>query len=110
MALLRVPISVDGPVVDLGMWIPLAMRRALVAYGRPIPPPQTIRALIDTGANRTAIHPSALTLIVSSPTGTILVRRPGSPAAAARVDLHDLFESGRLPTADLHPFAFPIPQ
>jgi hypothetical protein len=90
MALLRVPISVDGPVVDLGIWIPLAMSHALLAHGRPIPPPQTIRALIDTGANRTAIHPSALALIVSSPTGTILVRRPGSPAAAARVNLHDV--------------------
>jgi len=54
-----------------------------------VPPPQAIRALIDTGADRTAIHPKALALIASPPTGTILVRR-ANPATARRGNLHDV--------------------
>ena len=59
------------------------MAHAYVARGLVVPPPQTIRALIDTGADRTAIHPNALALIASPPSGTIRVRRPGQAAIAA---------------------------
>jgi hypothetical protein len=90
MPLLRVPIGVDGPVVDLGIWSARPLAHALVARGRAVPPPQTIRALIDTGADRTAIHPDALALIASPPSGTIRVRRPGSTTAIRRVNLHDV--------------------
>jgi hypothetical protein len=90
MPLIRVPIRADGPVIDLGIWMARAMAHASVAQGQPVPPPQTIRALIDTGADRTAIHPKALALIASSPSGTILVRRPGPAAASRRVNLHDV--------------------
>jgi hypothetical protein len=90
MPLIRVPIGPDGPVVDLGIWLARALAHALVSRGQLVPPPQTIRALIDTGADRTAIHPNALALISSPPAGTALVRRPGSTTAARRVDLHDV--------------------
>jgi hypothetical protein len=89
MPLIRVPIGVDGPVIDLGIWTARALAHALVAQGRIVPPPQSIRALIDTGADRTAIHPDALALITSPPSGTIRVRRPGS-TAVRRVNLHDV--------------------
>ena len=39
------------------------MAHAYIARGLVVPPPQTIRALIDTGADRTAIHPNALALL-----------------------------------------------
>jgi hypothetical protein len=90
MPLIRVPIRSDGPVVDLGISIPRALAHALVARGALVPPPQTVRALIDTGADRTAIHPNALALIGSSPTGKIQVRRPGPANTARRVNLHDV--------------------
>lgn len=90
MPLIRVPIGLDGPVIDLGIWSPRALAHALVARGQIVPPPQTIRALIDTGADRTAIHPHALALIASPPSGTALVRRPGPAATARRVNLHDV--------------------
>ncbi len=90
MPLSRVPIGVDGPVIDLGIWMARAMAHASIARGLVVPPPQTIRALIDTGADRTAIHPNALALIASPPSGTIRIRRPGPSAAARRVDLHDV--------------------
>lgn len=89
MPIIRVPIGIDGPVVELGVWVSRVMAHALIARGRGVAPPQTIRALIDTGADRTAVHPNALRLIASSPSGTILVRRAGS-GSARRVALHDV--------------------
>jgi hypothetical protein len=90
MPVIRVPIGSDGPVVDLVLWIGRAAAHALIAQGRAVPTPQTIRALIDTGASRTAIHPAALGLIHSIPAGTAKVRRPGSRSAFRVVDLHDV--------------------
>lgn len=91
MPLIRVPIGMDGPVIDLGIWLARALAHALVARGKVVPPPHTIRALIDTGADRTAIHPKALALIASPPSGTTLVRRPGATTTTARrVNLHDV--------------------
>ena len=79
MALIRVPIGADGPVIDLGIWLARALAHALVAQGQTVPSPRTIRALIDTGADRTAIHPKALASIASPPSGTTLVHRPVPP-------------------------------
>jgi predicted aspartyl protease len=90
MPLLRVPIGVDGPVIELDIWISRVAAHALIAQGQAVPPSQTLRALIDTGADRTAIHPNALALINSPPAGTIRVRRPGSTTAFRRVNLHDV--------------------
>jgi hypothetical protein len=90
MPLIRVPIGVDGPVIDLGLWINRRAAHALVAEGHAVAPQHTIRALIDTGADRTAIHPNALALIGSLPGGTVQVRRPGVPPASSRVNLHDV--------------------
>ncbi len=90
MALIRVPIGLDGPVIDLGIWLARALAHAVVARGQAVPPAQTIRALIDTGADTTAIHPNALALIGSPPSGTTLVRRPGSTTTSRRVKLHDV--------------------
>jgi hypothetical protein len=65
----RVPIGNDGPVIDLAIWIDRAMAHSLVAQGLAVPPPQTVRELIDTSADRTAIHPAALAMISSFPKG-----------------------------------------
>jgi hypothetical protein len=51
MPLIRVPIGVDGPVIDLGIWIGRMVAHALVAQRQTVAPSQTIRALIDTGAD-----------------------------------------------------------
>jgi hypothetical protein len=90
MPLIRVPIGADGPVIDLGLWIGRAAAHAPIAQGQAVPAPQTIRALIDTGADRTATHPNALSLIGSPAAGTIQVRRPGSTSASRWVNLHDV--------------------
>ncbi len=76
--------------MDLAVRIGLAAEHGLQRRGRPIPSFQTIRALIDTGADRSAIHPHVLASIVSRPCGTISLRRPGSAGAVRDVDLHDV--------------------
>ena len=85
MPVIRVPIGSDGPVIDLDIWIGRAAAHALVAQGRAVPTPQTIRALIDTGADRTAIHPSALGLINSPPAGRprFAGRAPRAPSGGS---------------------------
>jgi hypothetical protein len=90
MPRIRVSIGPDGPVIDLSIWVGRVVAHALVASGQAVPPAQTICALIDTGADRTAVHPGALASIGSPPAGTIRVRRPGSTAASRWVNLHDL--------------------
>ena len=84
----RVPIGNDGPVIDLAIWIDRAMAHSLVALGLAVPPPHTVRELIDTSADRTAIHPAALAVISSFPAGTSPARRPRLTTAARRVNLH----------------------
>ena len=55
-----------------------------------MPAPTTGRALIDTGADRTAIHPMVPRSIPSPPAGTARVRRPGGTGTYRSVDLHDV--------------------
>jgi hypothetical protein len=90
MPLIRVPIGADGPVIDLGVWVGRAEAHGLIARGQAVLQPQTVRALIDTGADRTAVHPNALALIGSPPSGTVLVRRSGGAASPRRVDVLDV--------------------
>ena len=42
MPLIGVPIGSDGPAIDLGIWLALALAYSLVARGQVVPPPQTI--------------------------------------------------------------------
>jgi len=88
MARFRLRIGGEGPVIDVSVGASRSVAHALIAQGQATPSVQTIRALIDTGADRTAIHPKVLELINSSAAGTLRVRRPGSSRAFTRVDLH----------------------
>ena len=40
MPRIRVPIGVDGPVIDLGLWIGRAAAHALIAQGQAVRSPQ----------------------------------------------------------------------
>lgn len=48
MPRIRVPIGVDGPLIELGFWIGRAAAHALIEQGQGVGSPQTLRALIDT--------------------------------------------------------------
>ena len=90
MPLARITIGSDGPVIDLAVCIGFAVERGLQRRGKKVPSFQTVRALIDTGADRTAIHPDVLASINSPPSGTFRLRRPGSASAVRNVDVHDV--------------------
>jgi hypothetical protein len=50
------PIGEDGPIIDVRIWIGTERKGALDALGLPVPPPSSIRGLVDTGARMTAIQ------------------------------------------------------
>jgi hypothetical protein len=56
MPRLEKPIGEDGPVIDVRAWIGFAHKEVLDARGLPVPPPFSIRGLVDTGARMTAIQ------------------------------------------------------
>lgn len=104
MPILRVPIGVDGPVIDLAVWVGRSVAHGLIAQGQSVLPPRSIRALIDTGANRTAIHPLVLASIGSLPTGQIQARRPGSSRRFQWLNHHEVrLALGGIPTPPADP-------
>ena len=57
---LTLEIGADGPMVDCLVGVSRARARILQAQRQPVPPPATIRGLIDTGATRTCIESQVL--------------------------------------------------
>jgi predicted aspartyl protease len=57
-----------------------------------VPPPTTVRALIDTGSDLSVVHPQVLRQLGVQATGSIRIRRPGAvggfrPASVSEVQL-----------------------
>jgi predicted aspartyl protease len=80
-----------------------ARRQALTEAGQPIPDPQRILALLDTGASISAVDPSVLLALGLSPTGESEIHTPstnGTPAKADTYDVSVAILAGR--TGDLH--------
>jgi Aspartyl protease len=92
MAHLTVMFGSDGPAIDLAVAVGGSWQRQLSAQGAVVPSPLTVRALIDTGADISVVHPHVLQQLGVQPTGSIRIRRPGTgpgfrPASLARVRL-----------------------
>jgi len=63
-------------------------RKALTAAGQPLPPPVSIRALVDTGASNTCVDPTVLTDLGLSPTGrTTVLTAGGAPEDRDQYDV-----------------------
>ena len=88
-----------------------ARRDALRASNQPIPPPQRIRGLVDTGASCTCVDVSILQALNLQPTGTVPVHTPSTgpnPYPANQYDvsitLHHLphlsFSIANIPVVD----------
>ena len=56
MPRLEMPIGEDGPIIDVRIWIGTEHRMMLDARRLLVPPPFSIRGLVDTGARMTAIQ------------------------------------------------------
>lgn len=70
MPLFRIPLSFDGPLIDMGV----SVARAYAHWGGP---PGTWKALIDTGADLTAISPHVVAALRPMQIGTLPVSRSG---------------------------------
>jgi predicted aspartyl protease len=71
-------IGSDGPAIDLAVVVSASWQRRLSAREAAVPPPITIRALIDTGSDLSVVHPQILHQLGAQTTGSIRVRRPGA--------------------------------
>ena len=80
MAHLTVMFGSDGPAIDLAVAVSGSWQRQLSAQGAVVPSPLTVRALIDTGADLSVVHPHVLQQLGVQPTGSIRIRRPGTGA------------------------------
>jgi len=83
-------IDADGPTVDLS--IGLGRTRFPQSKG-PIGPPggiRTVRALIDTGADITAVHPQLLADFEMGFLELVEIARPGQPGVGAMARLYDV--------------------
>jgi hypothetical protein len=76
MPLISLPITPAGPMVEAFIGVSRGRAQALTAAQTPVPAPQRIRALIDTGASGSCLDPSVLIALGIQPTGTVQVKTP----------------------------------
>ena len=75
---ISVRIGSDGAVIDVCVAIGRPWQQQLARLGTPVPQPMTIRALIDTGSDLSAVHPQILHQMGVNRAGSVQIRRPGS--------------------------------
>jgi predicted aspartyl protease len=90
MPFLTVQLSPQGPVVRAAILVSTARTAMLTAQGMPLPDPQTIDALIDTGASISGVDPAILNALGLSPTGEAEIVSPTTGGTAVRVPTYDV--------------------
>lgn len=108
MPMIRRAIGAFGPIVDLTVWVGQDQAEEYLRLGQAVPPPMTIQALIDTGADCSAIDMAfansiglgsdEVGAIQSSAQGAIAIEAPiyevkfsfGSLKAATRPEWHEI--------------------
>jgi hypothetical protein len=60
MSLVSGKISDEGPLIDILVNVAPARKKTLERVGFPVPPPQYVRAVIDTGASISGVAPDVL--------------------------------------------------
>lgn len=87
---LTIPISLDGPVIDISVWPSEHHRRTLKKLNKPIPQPINLRAIIDTGASCTVIEPQQLASLNLIPRGTTQFHTPSTGGVASTAPVYDV--------------------
>jgi hypothetical protein len=83
-------ITPTGPMVDAFVAVSQGRASALQQASVPVPKPQRIRALIDTGASGSCLDPSILIALGIAPTGTIPVITPTTGANPVDCNQYDV--------------------
>jgi predicted aspartyl protease len=84
------PLSLGGPELTAAVLVSTAREQMLQQLGQPTPPPQMIRALIDTGASISAVEPSVFTALGLTPTGEIEIHTPSTGGIAVKTPTYDV--------------------
>jgi len=90
MPFLTSQISPRGPIVRAAIMLTVARKEMLASAGQTIPTPQTIQALIDTGASISGVDPTILSALGLTPTGTAEVVSATSAGAGVSVPTYDV--------------------
>lgn len=68
----------SGPFLSVSVAITAALEQALVARGNPVPNPQPMTALVDTGASTTVIQAGIAQALGLQPVGVVPTSTPSS--------------------------------
>lgn len=79
----------NAPIITAVLRVTQARADALTAAQQPVPPPQRMTALIDTGASCTCVDPAIIQALNLSPTGSTQMFTPSTGAAGHTTDQHD---------------------
>ncbi|HXC24880.1 MAG TPA: aspartyl protease family protein [Gemmatimonadaceae bacterium] len=90
MPFFTLPIDADGPILNLVVAVTEERIEALTKAGQPIPQPQVIRAMIDTGASHLHIDPRVFHALQLTPTGQTTVNTASSGDTPHVADQYDV--------------------
>ena len=85
-----ITLTQGAPIINLIVMVSAARRAALVAANTPVPAPQTIRGLVDTGASNTCIDPSVFQALQLQPTGSVPMHTPTTAGVPVPADTYDV--------------------
>lgn len=87
---LRFQISRIGPLIDFQVGLSKPHADILLADGKQVPTPVSVRGLVDTGASGTALDPSIINSLNLTPTGSIPVHTPSTGTTPHYCDQYDV--------------------
>jgi hypothetical protein len=90
MPFCTLPLTPNGPLIDVVVMASRSLQTALQAAGKPVPEPVMARLLIDTGASHTCIDPSVLNKLNLSPRGMAAIHTPSTQGTACQVPQYDV--------------------
>ena len=89
-----------GPVIQVQVEVPTPLAFALQRSGKPIPPPATGMALIDTGATRSAVDETVITALGVQPIGVVRVGTAGGMVDQSLYSAKFSFPGSNLPSME----------
>jgi hypothetical protein len=90
MPILTLPLEPGGAVISIGFLVSAPRRAALQQAGLDVPPPQIVRALVDTGASGTCLDCTIVKRLGLAPSGTILIHTPSTGATPQTCNQFDV--------------------
>lgn len=87
MAHLRLPLTANGLTLPVMIGLPAPAIISLKASGQPLPAPITVRGVIDTGTDVTAVAPNLLLQLGATPTNSTTTQTVGG---SIPVDLYEI--------------------